>query len=83
MCSQGLIIETNSQLAQCLLNTEKGGKIQRSGDCAAEGYFLKPATKRQIEGAGESARAGLQNTLSQLNNLFGLPGAQQMVWCLD
>lgn len=81
MCSQGLITETNSQLAQCLLNTEKGRKIL-SGGCAAEHYFLKPATKRQTEGAGESSRAGLQNTLGQLNNLFGLPGAQQTVWCL-
>lgn len=81
MCSQGLITETNSQLAQCLLNTEKGRRIQRSGGCAAVCYFLKPATERQTEGAGEGSRPGLQNTLDQLNNLFGLPGAQETwVW---
>lgn len=68
------------QLAQCLLNTEKGRRIQRSGGCAAAGYFLKPATKRQIEWAGESSRPGLQNTFGQLNNFFGLPGAQKTVW---
>lgn len=77
MCSQGLITETNSQFAQCLLNTEKGRRIQKSGGCAAACYFLKPATKRQIERSGESSRLGLQNTLGQLNNLFGLPGAQE------
>lgn len=61
MCSQGLITETNSQLAQCLLNTEKGRRIQRSGDCAAACCFLKPKTKRQTEGAGENSRPDLNN----------------------
>lgn len=75
MCSQGLITETNSQLAQCLLDTEKGRWIQRSGGYAAACCFLKPATKRQTEGAGENSRPGLQNSLGQLNILFVLPGA--------
>lgn len=65
MCSQGLITEVNSQvtlqLARCLLNTEKCNRIYRSGGCAAACCFLKPATKRQTEGTGESARPDLNN----------------------
>ena len=65
MCSQGLITEMNSQatsrLAQCLLNTEELQQDLEEWCGAAACCFLKPAAKRQIEGAGGSSRPDLNN----------------------
>lgn len=75
MCSQGLITEmksqATSQLAQCLLTTEKCNRTYGSGGCAAACCFLKPATKRQTEGAEESSGQDLKIYIYVLQDTLG------------